>query len=274
MDQLRQAEAKGSLGALRGAEDILDQAVNRPISLGWRTRLFQLAEALFQSVAMQLDTKLYKGQHETRGANLNGVDTPLNNRPWLKARFAEIQAMDSEPDRLAEIEKIVNYTNPGAGGRYTDLGNSVDLGPVIKGPGFAEDPAYLRSAMRRFPYIKDPLPIRYNWRGYTGAMQDAPLQLHYENLDPEAAYRLRLVYSPLERQVPLRMDANGIEVHPYLLKEYPVTALEFDIPDDAVQNGDLLLSLSRAPGWGRSGVGADITEIWLMKVSGDRTERG
>jgi hypothetical protein len=274
MDQLRQAEVKGALEALRQAEEILDQAVNRPISLGWRTRLFQLAEALFQSIAMQLDTRQYKGQYETRGANLNGVDTPLNNRPWLKARFAEIRALDSEADRMAEVEKIVNYTNPGPGGRYTDLGNSVDLGPVRKGPGFSEDPAYLRSAMRRFPYLKDPLPVRYNWRGYTGAMQDVPLELCYDNLEPESAYRVRVVYSPLERQVPLRLDANGIEVHPYLLKEYPVRTLEYDIPLEATRTGALLLALSREPGWGRSGVGADISEIWLMKVAGPGVGNG
>lgn len=269
MDQLRQAAYKGALEAVREAEQILDQAANRPISAGWRTRLFQLAEALFQSIAMQLDTRLYKGQQEVRGANLDGVDVPLNNRPWLKTRFAEVRSLESEPDRLAAVDAIVNYTNPGPGGYYTDLGSSVDWGPVKKGPGFATDPAYLQSAMRRFPYIKDPQPVRYNWRGYTGAMAEVPLQLHYENLDPDAAYWLRVVYSPLERQVPLRLEANGVEVHPYLLKESPVKALVFDIPLSATHSGDLLLSLSREPGWGRSGVGADISEIWLMKAQGN-----
>jgi hypothetical protein len=266
MDQLRQAETKGALEALREAERILDQAVHQPISTGWRTRLFQLAEALYQSVAMQLDTRLYQGQQEVRGANLDGVDTPLNNRRWLKARFAEIRMLESEPKQLEHIAAVVNYTNPGPGGRYNDLGNSVDWGPVCKGPGFATDPAYLRSAMRRFPYVKDPQPVRYNWRGYTGAMAENPLQLRYEHLDPGAAYRLRVVYSPLERQVPLQLAANGVVVHPYLLKETPVKALEFDIPAGAIQNGELLLELSRQPGWGRSGVGADLSEIWLLKV--------
>jgi hypothetical protein len=74
--------------------------------------------------------------------------------------------------------------------------------------------------------------------------------------------------------VPLRLDANGIEVHPYLLKEYPVRTLEYDIPLEATRTGALLLALSREPGWGRSGVGADIREIWLMKVAGPGVGNG
>ncbi len=48
--------------ALGEAERILDLAVNQPISNGWRTRIFQLAEALFQSIHMQLNVRLYRGQ--------------------------------------------------------------------------------------------------------------------------------------------------------------------------------------------------------------------
>lgn len=267
MDQLRQADKIGALKAANEAERILDEAASRPISTAWRTRLFQLAEALYQSIAMQLDTRLYKGQREVRGANLDAVDYPLNNRPWLKERLAELRQMENEQEQLSAIQAILNYTNPGPGGFFMDLGNSFSWGPVIKGPGFASDPAHLRSAMRRFPYYKDPLPVRYNWRGFTGSLADAPLQLCWENLDPSSAYRVRVVYSPNERRVPLRMDANGIEVHPYLFKEYPSRPQEFDIPRAATQTGKLVLSIAREPGRGRLGAGAEICEIWLLKVS-------
>ena len=69
------------------AERTLARA-HAPVARDWRTRIFQLAEALFQSIHMQLSVHLYQGQHERRGANLDGCDTPLNNRMWLKAQFA------------------------------------------------------------------------------------------------------------------------------------------------------------------------------------------
>ena len=121
-DHLRQAAERGSLLALAEAEAVLDRAVTRPISLSWRTRLFQLAEALFQSPAhMQLSVKLYQGQEEVRGATLDGCDFPLNNRPWLKARFAELRQLPDETERLAGIRAILGWTDPGPGGFYDDL---------------------------------------------------------------------------------------------------------------------------------------------------------
>ena len=62
----------------------------------WRTRIFQLAEALFQSIHMQLSVPLYYAQSETRGANLDGLDYPLNDRPWLLDQMARIRALTDE----------------------------------------------------------------------------------------------------------------------------------------------------------------------------------
>ena len=60
-----------------------------------------------------------------RGANLDLIDTPLNNRPWLLDQFARIRALPAEKERLAAIAAILDWTNPGPGGFYDDLGNAV-----------------------------------------------------------------------------------------------------------------------------------------------------
>ncbi len=92
-DHLRQAAERGSLLVLTEAEAFLDRAVTQPISLAWRTRLFQLAEALFQSPAhMQLSVKLYQGQEEVRGATLDGCDFPLNNRALAQGALRRVAA--------------------------------------------------------------------------------------------------------------------------------------------------------------------------------------
>ena len=45
----------------------------------WRARVFALAEALFQSIRMQLSVARYKAIAVDRGATLDTVDAPLNN---------------------------------------------------------------------------------------------------------------------------------------------------------------------------------------------------
>ena len=51
------------------------------------------------------------------------VEYPLNNRRWLKERFANIRQLRSEPERVAALNEIVHWTDPGPGGFYDDLGN-------------------------------------------------------------------------------------------------------------------------------------------------------
>ncbi len=91
MGRLRKATSLGSFGAIQQAELILDQAVNDPVSQDWRNRVFELAEALYQSIRMQLSVVRYQAIRVSRGANLDNIDVPLNNRMWLKDRFTAMR---------------------------------------------------------------------------------------------------------------------------------------------------------------------------------------
>ena len=208
-DHLRQATERGSLLALTEAEAFLDRAVTQPISLAWRTRLFQLAEALFQSPAhMQLSVKLYQGQEEVRGATLDGCDFPLNNRPWLKARFAELRQLPDETERLAGIRAILDWTDPGPGGFYDDLSRPWAQSHLVTGPAFADDPDFMAGPLRRFPYRKHGGALRRSWRTFTGAWHFNTFEMRYTGLDPAARYRLRVVYSCLKPHIPMRADCG------------------------------------------------------------------
>ena len=68
---------------------ILDRAVEQPVAPEWHARIFELAEALFQSIGMQLSVPRYKAIGVDRGASLDTLDVPLNNRLWLERRFAD-----------------------------------------------------------------------------------------------------------------------------------------------------------------------------------------
>jgi hypothetical protein len=270
LDRLRWAEQLGARSAINQADAILDQAVTKPIASTWRTRIFQLAEALFQSIHMQLSVPLYRAQSETRGANLDGIDFPLNDAPWLKACFEQIRSLGDEAGRLAEISSLLNWTNPGPGGYYLDLSNAFDCPQLLDTAPYETDPGFYRSPHRRFPYWKDARPIRRAWRGYTGCLKDFPFRLHFAALDPQAEYQLRVVYSDTEEGMKLRLTAVGsscetIEIHPYIIKPMPPTPLEFDIPRAATCKGELTLSLQRETGLGGLGAGHEISEIWIIK---------
>jgi hypothetical protein len=266
LDCLRQAEHLGARCALDQAERILDEAVTRPINLPWQRRIYQLAEALFQSIHMQLSVPLYHAQSEVRGANLDGLDYPLNDRPCLKDQFSRIRAIADEGEQLTEIKKITSWTNPGPGGIYLDLSNAYNCPYLVPGLPYEQDPGFYLSPHRRFPYWKFPLPIRRSWRGYTGALNDQPFRLHFPNLDPAAQYRVRLVYSDTEPEIKLRLVASdSIEIHPWLDKPIPPEPLEFEIPPEATRTGSLELSLYRQPGKGGLGAGHEICEIWIIR---------
>ena len=157
MDQLGQAGQLGSLGALDLAEEILQQAVTRPIVSGWRTRIYQLAEALFQSVHMQLSVSLYAAQSETRGANLDGLDYPLNDRPWLMHQFERIRALKGEQERLEQIQGILAWRDAGPGGYYVDFSNAYHC-PFLVDATYEADPGFYRTPTGASPIGKRRSP--------------------------------------------------------------------------------------------------------------------
>lgn len=270
-DELRQAGVKGSLSAMDRAEKILSRAVHHPAAGAWRTRIFQLAEALYQSIHMQLSVPLYQAQEEVRGANLDGIDFPLNNGPWLIDHLDEVRRLPDEASRLKGIAELLHWCDPGPGGVYLNLGSGSPSSYVVPGLPYDLDPAFLHSPARKYPYRKVARPLRLAWRGFTGTLNDQPLQMHFPNLDPRGLYRLRMVYSERQSHHPVvmvRLDAApGIEIHPYMDKPSPVTPIEFDIPLEATHSGELTLTWQREPGKGGIGLGCDLSELWLIKAS-------
>src|SRR5262249_57458032 len=103
------------------AEAMRDGAVTHPVAADLRARVFELAEALFQSIRMQLSVPRYKAIAVGRGATLDTVDAVLNDRVWLERRFAAVRKLDTEPARLRELDALVNWTHPRPPGLHRDL---------------------------------------------------------------------------------------------------------------------------------------------------------
>jgi hypothetical protein len=260
---LRIARRLGSNLAMEQASTVLDQAVLKPPAADLRARVFELAEALFQSIRMQLSVSRYKAISVGRGATLDTIDMPLNNRAWLKMRFESIRQLATEEARLKAIDAIVDWSDPGPGGFYDDLGNPARRPHVLAGTSYEQDPARLHGLLTGF----DQNPVwRRAWCRHGAALYDQPLKMHYVGLDPRAVYKLRVVYTGDMFPVKLRLLANeALEVHPFLIKPRDMTPLEIDVPHEATHSGSLSLSWYPEPGRGGNGRGCQVSEVWLIK---------
>ena len=264
LDRLRKARPGASLEAMADARRILDEAQDKP-SPEWRLRVYTLAEALFQSIRQQLSVSRYRAIAVGRGATLDSLEMPLNNHGWLVARFDEAKALTDEAERMALLDRILKWTDPGPGGFYDDLGNAAQQPHLVRGLPYEEDPQRLASTITGFGYRAD---WRLSWMTHAESFWDTPLHMRYTSLDPSAQYRIRIVYAgdAFSMSTLIRLVANDTyEVHPPIRKESPIKPVEFDIPVEATRGGALTLTFSAPPGMGGAGRGNQIAEVWLMR---------
>ena len=265
--KLREAETIGSLKAIAEAEAIFDRSRARPGAAHSQPRLFELAEALFQSIHAQLSVRKYKAIAIERGANLDGIDIPLSDAVWLRAQIASVRSIGEEPERLARLDAILHRTDPGPGGFYDDLGDPTNQPHLVHGPGFADDPAYYASSLVGFGFRGNgpAQGMPRAWWTHAETLYDTPLKMRYKGLDPTASYRVRVVYARERRTSTVRLSADDrFEIHGPL--DRPLEPIEFPVPADATADGELTLSWSQGSGTGGTGRGCQVAEVWLLKA--------
>ncbi|MBX7071841.1 MAG: hypothetical protein K1X71_01725 [Pirellulales bacterium] len=271
LDALRSAKPESIEAALGAAQQSLARADQEHVATDLRDRVYALAEDLWQSIRMQTSVEKYGAIDVDRGATLDTLDFPLNNRRWLVEQFAVIRSLGAADQQLAAIRKIVDWKNPGPGGFYDDFGDTAAQPHLVRGLPFAEDPASLLSSHVGFDEGIDEDNAgggvwRHSWIDHAETLLEQPLQARYENLDPAARYRLRVVYAGdgLRKMIRLVADER-FEVHPFVQKPFPVRPIEFDVPAEATADGVLELSWSREPGLGDNGRGSQVSELWLIR---------
>lgn len=266
MSVLRRASELGALTAVEQAERILEQATLEYTAEDWRQRLFELAEALFQSIHMQKTVEEYFGIAVRRGANLDLVDYPLNNRIWLNDQFDRIRGIESETERRDEIEKIVSWEDPGPGGFYDDLGDLRNQPHLVEGERYGNDPAFLSSPFVGFTIYERTKHWRTSWARYMQTLYGQPLEMQYSDLDPDAQYEVKVTYTGnnFEPRIQLMADED-LEVHSFMDKPRPIQPVTFDVPVEATRDGELTLQWNIELGTGGTGRGCQVAEVWLMK---------
>jgi hypothetical protein len=266
MERLATARPSGSLPALAAAESALAvDPLNRAGS-ALRARVFELAEALFQSVRMQLSVPRYAAIDPGRGANLDLIDRPITDAAWLGRRFAEIRTMDNDAARLKAIDEILNWSNPGPGGFYDDLGDPMNRPHLDPGLGFDKDPAFFHTPRTGFGSRRNT-PWRVSWHRHAEALYGNSLKLHYTGLDPAARYKVRFTQGGDATPRATRLVANGkFEIHPMRKRDAEAKPVEFDVPAEATVGGTLALEWQPNPEEAGNGRFVQVSEVWLMRV--------
>jgi hypothetical protein len=265
MERLASANVSGSLPALAAAESelVVDPLAGAGGPL--RARVFELGEALFQSIHMQLSVPRYAAIDAGRGANLDLIDRPVTNTDWLRKRFADIRLLDSEAARRRAIDEIVNWTDPGPGGFYDDLGDPMNRPHLVPGEGFEQDPAFFHTARTGFASRRDT-PWRISWYRHAEALYGNSLRLRYTGLDPAAHYQIRFVEAGDSTPHATRLVANGkFEIHPLRKKDLEVKPVEFEIPAEATASGILNLEWQPDPAESGNGRWVQVSEVWLIR---------
>jgi len=273
MELLASARTGTVLPALTAAETALAIDPGARAGSTLRARVFELAEALFQSVHMQLSVSRYAAIDAGRGANLDLIDRPITNADWLRQRFVEVRALANDVARRTAIDEILNWTNPGPGGFYDDLGDPSNRPHVEPGTGFEKDPAFFHTVRTGFGSRRNT-PWRVSWYRHAEALYGNSIQLRYAGLDPSARYKVRFTQSGDGTARATRLVANGkFEIHPMRKKELEVKPVEFEIPAEATAGGSLTLEWQANPEESGNGRFVQLSEVWLVRVNPPATQR-
>jgi hypothetical protein len=231
------ARSGGAAKAMDSATAVLNQASTNPVAPELRARIVELCAKLFESIGLQTSVERYHASGAERGAVLDFVDNPLNNRWWLEDEFKKIRSWPDEKHQLQRLAEIAAWENPGPGSYYDDIGNEAKSMHV---DGDAEQEA---------DSFRGPEPTFWWWDSGKSRARLSwqttmwPRRMVYEGLDPDGTYVVRT--TGLGKGL---LKVDGQSVAPTVdgeamgeFKEFPVAAehvrdrrlvLTWDIPTD------------------------------------------
>jgi hypothetical protein len=289
---LAKASSDGVEVAIANAIAALTKA-DTPAAPELRAGIEALGPVLLKSIGYQLSAKEpYLARNSERGAMLDWLDQPVNNRPWLEQRFAAILAMENADAQLAAIDEILNWENPGPGGFYDDLGNVGQYEHVVYQQTWEEDPSGCHTARVEFPYYKaDQATIResasqaqaenmvfkeeraknapatqgrqelrMSWQSQISTLYGTPLKMRYEGLDPKAQYTLKVTYTGRFKPSMTLTLNDEFSIHGPVPQPDPIWPVSYYLPREATKGGTLDVEWNLV-----DGRGCVVAEVWLIK---------
>lgn len=255
------ARSTGSEKAIAEALTILACAETAPVRHDLEARIEQLCADLYHSIGLQSSVEKYHASGSERGAVLDFVNYPLNNRWWLEDQLALVRKMKTEEERVTRLEMLATWEHPGPGSFYDDIGN------------LAKSPHEVRNEGLTAPLLdmdNTPLPGVMFWVGNDALARARqswfsdeawPTALKYPLVDPQADYVVRTTGCG-----DCLLRVNGVRLAPTLDGRQIGEFKEFPIPRSLYRDGSITVTFDPTfepnLNWR---VQSRLTEIWLMK---------
>jgi hypothetical protein len=240
----------GTIGAdkaMTEALEILKKAETEPVAQEQRQKVVDYCEILFQSVGLQTSVPKYNASGYERGAILDFIDYPLNNRWWLEDEFKKVSEMKSEKEKVARLDFIRNYENPGEGSFYDNI-SSADAIHVVSETDDAIDYLWENDGMSRK-------------RLSTQLFQFTP-ELQYTELDPNSDYLIRV--AGFGEALP---RANGERLTPTKYEKGFEQCKEFPLSKELIKDGKLKITFDKPDeehlNWRQQ---SRVTDVWVLKA--------
>jgi hypothetical protein len=267
--ELQRATSVGSFAAIAAAEQRL---AGPGAGAALRARVFELAESPFPEHS-------HAAQRPTLPRHRGGprCESRSDRRSAHQRAMAAGAILGPEKtDRVRSarrqgVARLLTREDPGAGGYYDDLGQPGAQPHLVAGTAYADDPAMLRAPHWASSTSRSGPAHPRASRTYAEARDDQPLEMLYRGLDPKARYRVRIVYGlgdsgTRENPMTIRLVANQRhEIHGFRPKDPTGQPVEFAVPPEATQGGELRLTWSRPAGLGGNGRGVQVAEVWLLR---------
>ena len=239
-----------TLGVNKSMEMALDRvnlADKSPVYPELRQKIVDYCEALFKSIGMQTSVPKYQASGAERGAIVDFIDYPLNNRWWLEDEFKKIKKLPTEKEQLDRLDIIAKWENPGPGSYYDNI-SDLSKGPRVK------------------TRTEDATDVLWSDNGLsrrrlsTQLFQNFP-KLEYVDLDPNAMYRIRISgYG----EALLRVD--GERIAPTLYNKGMEEFKEFQLSPKYVSDGKITVTFDEPEesnlNWRQH---SKVFDIWLLK---------
>ena len=274
---LERAEIMGSKQAILEARNTLALAREKQPSPELKQRCFALADSLFRSFGAQLTVERHHAM-SGRGNFIDNIDIPLNDALWILDQLNRIEMLKSEPERLSAIDRMLHRTDPGPGGFYDNFGNPAAWKRVKAKKTWAQDPGSLESPRESFgvgltgvDWVHEIVAKGFEgqttplaWMNQINTLYDTPLNIEYDNLDPNGSYTLKIAYTGRFRSK-MKLLANGIMIHDFIrMGVQPL--FEFELPREVTRDGKVLFTWSCGDDdRGEGERGSQVAEIWLIK---------
>ncbi len=256
------AQAKRKYDAEMKYEEQAYEALKRAEKMGFAKAVSNARSALAKIDTEFQSKEAFKQELRSWGLSdkfgnldevVDNIYTPLSDRKWIEAQLEGVTTVE-------DIEKIINYEEPGPGGFYDNLGVVGEQPHLVRQKTWEEDPGFVHSPIEWIDH-KPGSDRRHSQLTHATCRYGTPLLMRWEELDPAATYHIKVVYrGPFGPQFTCRTD-DGLLVHGVRgnTKSEPVS---YSIPQAATSDGVLGLQ------WQLTNQvrGVSVTEIWLIKA--------